>query len=135
MKVKIEIKTPEGQAEGTLKKLKPFLIGFNKVKSESYINNNNSIMYLECEGRPKEILKITKNCYTYTAFIDQIFKQKIMGKGIMDLADSKDDIKELEKMLKEGTKVKIIKEASAEELVEGNKSWWDNIKQKFKKVD
>jgi hypothetical protein len=70
----------------------------------------------------------------YSAFIENVFKQKVMGKGIKDLANSKEDIEELEKMLKEGTEIKVIKEATAEELIEGNKSLWDNIKEKFKKV-
>jgi hypothetical protein len=134
MQVKIKITTPKGQAKGTLNKLKPFLIGFNKVKHEAYVNQDDNEMYLECEGTPRQILNISRNANLYSSFVEQIFKKKVMGKGIADLAANKEDIMELENMLKEGTKVEVIKQASAQELVDNNKSMWQRMKEGFIKV-
>ena len=136
MKVKIKITTPKGQAEGTAWKLKPFLIGFNKVKTETYVSPNNDIIYIDVEGEPRKVLKVTANAYGYNEIIKNLFKKKIMGKGIGD-ALSPEDSKELEKMLKQGTKVEIIKDHDLNEIINlpEKKTFWETIKEKFKRVE
>ena len=61
-----------------------------------------------------------------------------MGKGIKD-ALSEADAKELEKMLKEGTKVEIIKEDELNQIADikslEKKTFWQTIKEKFKRID
>ena len=135
MKVKIKISTPKGQAEGTAQKLKPFLIGFNKVKSSTYVSPDNDIIFLDIEGDARRVLKVTANAYSYAEIVKNIFKKKVMGKGIADALNEK-DAAELENMLTEGTTVEVIKEASAEELIGlEKKSFWQTIKDKFRKVE
>ena len=134
MRVKIKVTTPKGQAEGTSKKLKPWLIGFNKVKTETYVSPENDIIYIEVEGEPRRVLKVTENAHKYSLIINKVFEQKIMGKGIKDAVDPKDR-EELEHMLKEGTQVEVIKEATAEEIIEDNKSLWQRMKEKFRRID
>lgn len=135
MKVKIKISTPKGQARGTSEKLRPFLIGFNKVKCETYVSPEDDIIFLDVEGDARRVLKVTANAYGYSEIVKNIFKKKVMGKGISDALNEK-DAAELEKMLTEGTKVEIIREASAEELVGlEKKTFWETIKEKFKRID
>ena len=138
MKIKIKVTTPKGQAEGTGSKLKPFIIGFNKVKVSTYVSPKNDILYLDVEGEPRRVLKVAANAQAYSAMIDNVFQKKIMGKGIKDYIDKPEDKEQLEKMLKEGTQVEIIKEATLqEELKEYSekKTLWESIKDKFRRID
>lgn len=137
MKIKIKVTTPKGQAEGTSSKLKPFLIGFNKVKCETYVSPDNDIIFIEVEGEPRRVLKVASNAYGYSAMIKNVFEKKIMGKGIKDYIDKPEDRDELEKMLKEGTTVTVIKEAELESTLplDPKKTMWQIIKEKFKRID
>lgn len=138
MKIKIKVTTPKGQAEGTSSKLKPFIIGFNKVKVDTYVSPDNDVIYLDVEGEPRRVLKVAANAQAYSAIIENVFQKKIMGKGIKDYIDKPEDKEQLEKMLKEGTQVEIIKEATLqEELNEyaGKKTLWQLIKEKFRRID
>ncbi len=134
MKVKIKVSTPAGQAKATAWKLKPFLIGFNKVKTETYVSANDDIIYIDVEGDARRVLKVTANAYSYATMIDQVFKKKVMGKGVIDALNEK-DAAELKSMLKDGTKVEVIKEATAEEMVDVGTTLWERIKRTFKRVD
>jgi hypothetical protein len=138
MKIKIKVSTPKGQAEATSHKLKPFLIGFNKVKSETYVSPEDDMIFIDVEGDVRRVLKVASNCYGYDNIIKTIFKKKIMGKGISD-ALSMEDAKELEKMLKKGTKVEIIKEAELDTVIDPatpeKKTFWQTIKDKFRRID
>ena len=61
MKVKIEIKTPKGNATTSEKRIMPFLIGEltkKKVKIDSYVNEDDDTIYWEIEGDIKHIMKI-----------------------------------------------------------------------------
>jgi hypothetical protein len=139
MKIKIKITTPKGQALGTSSKLKPFLIGFNKVKCETYVNDEDDTIYIEVEGEPRRVLKVASNAHGYSAMITNIFEKKIMGKGIKDYIDKPEDKEALEKMLKEGTTVEIIKEEELSQMVElpnePKKTLWQSVKDKFKRIE
>jgi len=136
MKIKIKVTTPKGQAEGTSWKLKPFLIGFNKVNCKTYISPYNDQIFIEVEGDARRVLKVAGNAYGYNEIVKNIFKKKVMGKGVGD-ALSPEDAKELEKMLKEGTTVEVIKEAEINEIVDltEKKTFWQTITEKFKRIE
>lgn len=67
-----------------------------------------------------------------------LYFDKIMA-GVLDnrlvrKACNKEDLPILDDMLRNHTKVDIIKQATAEEIVEGNTTWWDRVKEKWKEV-
>ena len=138
MKIKIKVSTPKGQAEGTSHKLRPFLIGFNKVKTETYISPEDDMIFIDVEGDARRVLKVASNAYGYNEIIKNIFKKKIMGKSIGD-ALSPEDAKELEKMLKEGTKVEIVKDTELNTVMDPTspekRTFWQNITKYFRRID
>jgi len=137
MELRISVKTPKGQAKGTRKKLQPFLIGGAKKIKEVYVNKDDSEMIWVVEGTPRDYVSIMKRLQLYETMISGIFKNKIMKKflGSKTANISDDQQKELNDMLTKGTKIKIIKNAEAEEWVEANKTWWQRMKDTFNKED
>ena len=137
MQIKIRIRTPPGQAdmsikEGKLMLVKKLLLRKTTVKEE-YVNKDNDTLIWVVETDPGNYLKICKKIGMYEGLVQTVFKNKIVDKAIKRLADSPEDYQELKRMVKEGTKIDIIKEAIAEEIVEANKTYWDKIKETFKK--
>ena len=133
MELKISVKTPKGQAAGTRKKLQPFLLGIRKIK-EIYVNDEDSEMVWVVETTPKDMLKISRNVSMYENIIKMVFQNKMMSKfvGSKTANISKEQQAELKEMLQNGTKVEIIKNATAQEMVEDNKTWWQKVKETFK---
>jgi hypothetical protein len=137
MKIKIEIETPKGQAKGTLKQFRWYFKLFSGCKVDAYCNKDDSCIYLECDGSIKQILQVQKNVASFYAMPDLILGNKHI-KGLIKTKfpeATTDDFSKLEDMLKNGTKVTIIKEATAKEIVEADKSLWQSIKEKFIKVE
>lgn len=134
MEVKIEVRTPKGQAKATLTKLKRFLIGFNKVKVDAYVNQTDNIMYLEINGKPRAIVNIMRNVSLFDRIINGAFNNPVVQKMVKKTL-SKDQQDELEYMLLHQTKVKVIKKASAEELVEKDLTLWQKVKKTFLKIN
>ena len=131
MKVKIQIKTPKGQAKGTEKKLRKYLLS-KRTKCKTYTNDLDNEILWEIEGTPREIMKIQRNVTSYELLIKQIFDNNLMKKyGLPRLAPGQ--ATELKQMLTDQTTITIIKEATAQELTENNKPWWEQLKEKFKK--
>ena len=131
MKAKIRIKTPDGQARGTETKLRPMLLN-RRLTSTTYTNDLDNEILWEIEGPVRDILKATKNVNTYEVLIKHIFQNKLMKKfGLPKLAEGEAD--KLKELLENNTTVEIIKEATAQELIEANVTWWDKLKSKFKK--
>ena len=59
------------------------------------------------------------------------------NKRIRQLAgfrSSQEKEKEIDKLLENNTEITIIKKATAEEIVEHNKTFWDKIKEKVHKI-
>ena len=136
MKVKIEIRTPKGNAKDTERKIMPILIGElikKKVKIESYSNDEDDTIYWDIEGEARSVFKIIKNVHMYDHVIKNVFENKLMVKTIRQKLLKKEDEAILKEMLKNQTKVNIIKEATAAEMVELNKTFWQRMKEKFKK--
>ena len=130
MKIKLIINTPKGQASGTNKKIKPFIIGKKKVKHSTFVNEEDSQILWEIDGDIKTILKIQRNVNMFASFISNLLGNKMVHGAIGKL--SKEDQKTLTEMLENQTSVEIIKRATAEEIVEADKTWWDKLKEKFK---
>lgn len=129
---RVLIKTPVGQASGTEAKLRTFIVGKNsKITNDIRINDQNSEIIWEIDCDVKTMLKITRNVTMYDQFVKGVFDNKTALKAIRKLADSEEDVKKLQEMLNGQTSIEIIKEATAQEIVEGQKSWWQSMKEKF----
>jgi len=131
MELKIRIRTPKGQAKGTEKKLRPILIG-NKGLHEVWTNEEDNEIYWVIQTDIRHAMKINRNISTYDLIIKGVFKNKLMKK-VTNKQLSPEDKTQLEDMLTNQTKVDIIKEATAQEMTENNKTFWEKIKEKFKK--
>lgn len=133
MRTKIYITTPIGEAKKTQNKIKPWIIGFKKVKVDYYINDEDSQMVWDIDGNVRDILKINKSVALFDNVLKGIFNNKMVKKTVNKYLKEDDKVK-LQEMLFNQTKVEIIKEATANEIVESNKTLWDNIKAKFHKI-
>lgn len=129
MEIKIRIRTPKGQAKGTEKKLRPFLLGGRQL-SEVWTNEEDNELYWVVNTDVRNAMKISRNVAAYANIIKGMFDNKLMRK-VSDKQLSPEDKAELKDMLLNQTEVEIIKEATAQEIVEGNKTFWQRIKEKF----
>lgn len=134
MEVKILINTPVGCASKTSNKIKMFLFGKKKAIKNVYINDEDSQMVWEIEGDLKTIMSIQKNVSKYDVFVSMLLNSKLVKKAINKYM-REDQKEEIEDMLKNQTEVMIIKDATEDEKTIYNTTWWDNIKDKFKKVN
>lgn len=134
MEVKIIIKTPKGCATASQKKLKLILLPLLSKRvmvKEAYVNEEDSRVIWVVEGHLREILKINRNLSRFDQVIKLMFSNKIMRK-VTEYKVPKEQLKELKEMLDNQTTVEIIKEATAQEIVEGNMTRWEKIKTTFR---
>ena len=135
MKVKIRIRTPKGYAKSTELQLRPLIIGKTKrLTNDTYANKKDNEIYWEVEGNPRDIFRITRNVNRYSMIIDGAFNNKMFKKVYLKKL-SDEGKKELKDMLSNQTQVDVIKEATAQELDEMDRSMWSKMKEKFKKVN
>ena len=132
MITKILIRTPKGQATGMEKKLRPYLLGKNNPNS-IHVNAEDNELVWEVEGSVKNIMKINRNVSLFDSVLKGAFNSRAVQKQVKKRL-SIEDQEELNEMLFKHTEVEVIKQATAEEIVESNKTWWQNIKEKWKKV-
>ena len=134
MKTKIIIKTPQGNALGTQKKIKPLIIGFKKVKIDTYVNKEDDEMVWDVEGSVRDIININRNVARFDSLIKNIFNNRMVKKKTAKHLTEEDQEK-LKDMLLNQTSCEVIKEATAQELVEADKTWWQRMKETFTKKE
>jgi|26BtaG_2_1085354.scaffolds.fasta_scaffold15743_3 hypothetical protein len=133
MEVKIIIRTPKGQAKGMEWKLRKVLLGKIKPK-EMYVSKDDNELVWVVDAPSRRVTKIIRNVSFFDVTIRNIFENKALKKTLWKKLSAK-DLKELEGMLKQQTEVEVIKNATAEEIVDEGKTWWQRLKEKFQKVD
>lgn len=134
MRVIFKVRTPKGQASKTNDKIKKLIIGFNKVQATTYINDDDNEIIWEVTGGIKQIFNIQKNVARFDIIMKNIFENKMMKKfGASQL--KKDELEELEDMLRNQTTVEIIKEATLQEVNEYNETVLDKVKKSWKKFN
>lgn len=134
MQVVFKVKTPKGQATGTNEKIKKLIIGFNKVKVNTYVNEDDSEIFWECEGHIKHIMNIQRNLLRFDLMMKNVFEQKLM-KRYASSNLKKEELEELEDMLRNQTTVELIKKATLDEVREYNETFFDKIKRTYKKFN
>ena len=131
MKVKILIRTPIGEASKAEKKIKPLILGIRRKKTKhvTKVSPENDMIIWDVEGDVKSILKIRRNVARFDITLKTIFENKKVGSALKKL--SEEDRKQLKEMFDNHTSVEVIQQATAEEIVESNKSFWQKIREKF----
>ncbi len=108
MKVKILIKTPPGGAKGMDNKIRPFVLNKRVVLHNVEINEDGSQIIWTIEGDPKHVMKVTRNVNMFDAIMSNVLGNKMIKK-VAKKAISAEDMLVLEDMLKEHTKIEVIK--------------------------
>ena len=135
MKVKIKIKTPEQCAKNTLLKLQALLgLANRKVKLEGWVNKKDDTIYIEAEGEPRKIMRIEQNIKTFSDTTTALVTRKDSRAALKKIGATEEQLDELKKIFKDNTEMTIVKEATAQEIVEGNMSLWDRMKKTFKRL-
>lgn len=135
METKIQIKTPKGKAKTMEKYLRPVILGanvfkrFRKQHHDIYVNDDDDTIVWDIEAPIRRILKIQKNVSYFDVLVKTAMTHKKVKKHL-----NPDQHDELEDLLKNHTKIEIIKNATAEELVELNKTWWQRVKETFTNI-
>jgi hypothetical protein len=106
MRLRIEIKTPQGQAKGTAGKLKPFILGRAAVTNQVWANQKDDTIIWVVDTDVRRAMQIERNVALFDKTVRMILGNR-MVQGVAKL--SPEDRKELNKMLKDQTKIRIIK--------------------------
>lgn len=134
MKVRIRIRTPKGYARSTELRMRPMIIGkANKLTNKVYANKNDDTIIWIVEGGVRDIMRISNNVNKYELIIKGVFNNKMFKKVYLKKL-SEQGKKDLKNLLTDQTKIDVVKEASAEELIESKKTVWSRIKEKIKKA-
>lgn len=107
MEIKIEIRTPKGQARGTSKKLKPFILGSKKVKNTVWTNKADDKIYwvVDCADS-RSYMAIARNLTIFDKLVNGILNNKLV-KGVAKLKPG--EMAELNEMLHNQTKIRVVK--------------------------
>ena len=134
MEIKIRIKTPKGNATSIEKKLRTIVIGKRRVKSNVYASADDDEILWEVEGSVRDVKKITRNLTGFDQIVQLIFSRKWVKKMAINKL-SPEGQKELRDVLENHTNIEIVKRATANELVEANKTFWTKLKERFNKKE
>ena len=128
MKVLVEIKTPQGSAYSTSKRIAGHILPWG-VKHKTWVSDTDDIIYWEVEGSVSKCLKVNRN----VAYYDRIMKSALESKAVQwkMKSMSAEDSEMLRLMLLEQTKVRIVKMTEQDEVDSSNRSWWDRVKDKL----
>lgn len=129
MEIKIKIKTPPGQALFTQHSVGMLILGTTKTK-ETYVNDDKSELIWVIDAPIRKIMDITRKIGMFNAYL----KVVLTNPKVRKLADGQDVLNKVDAMLMENTKIEIIREADAHELVEANETFWDRVKNKWNKL-
>lgn len=133
MKIKLHVKTPPGHARKAESQLRLFLLGKLKQPPETYLSPDGTEFYWDVEVTVKQYFRIERNAH--------LFRQ--LAGGTLDKINKRGWIKRLAKitnttiegarLLIDKTTVEVIKQATANEIVEAETTRWQKIKKTFHK--
>lgn len=133
MKIKIRIRTPKGQATKTQKRIYPYIIKCKRnIQIDSYTSKDDDEIFWEVEGPVRKLMGIMKRVYRFDEVIKTMLNSKVVRKTIRKHLPQ-DQEAELDDMLLNHTSCEMVTEASAEEIAESQKGWWQRVKETYKK--
>lgn len=106
MILKIQIRTPKDCANRTAKLLKPFILGVRRMKNETVVNQEGSLLTWTVECGERDACRIRRNVTRFDWLVKSIFTDKRIKKKILPLLEP-GQLEELEDMLTKHTKVTI----------------------------
>jgi len=115
MKIRIEIKTPDGLARGVIEgkgmrlKMLRRMLGINLKHDNIEINKENNLILWHVDSDIRTCMKINRNVFMYDRIVSGVFSNKMMKKAIKRHMN-KDQQKEIKNMLSEMTKITVVKE-------------------------
>jgi len=136
MKLKIQIKTVEGMAKSSMIKMRPFFgLTKGKAKYEAWCNKEDDTLYVEVDGSIRDCKRIEENVNRFSK-IKQTFTKSKAGKLAMKtLGATQEQIVQLQELFDNDTNIEVVKMATAQELIDENKTFWERMKEKFTKVE
>lgn len=135
MRIRLEVKTPPGQASGTERKLRFFILGKLKKPPTTYTSPADDLFYWEHDVTVRDYYRIGRNVTLFNQNMAAALENRAVKKSLKHLTDRPEDLETLRRYFTEGTEVRIIKEATAEEIIEGNKTFWQRVKDTFKRTE
>jgi len=131
MEYRIKVRTPKGQATKAEKKLKLLITGGAKPK-ETFVNEQDDTLVLVMDTDVRKMMKVTKNVAKYETFVKGLLDNRLTKKAFRKHLNEEQET-DLKEMLLTQTTIDIITPATAAEIQEADKSWWQRVKSKFKK--
>jgi hypothetical protein len=137
----MQIETPPGQAQAASNTLTLVLLRtsghIKKEDFKTYINETDDTILWEITCTPRQYVALTRATSLFMAGTQNLWDNKLYQKMISSSVKSGDiaetDRERLHDLLTNQTKITIIKEADAQEIVASNKSFWERLKERFKK--
>lgn len=131
MQLRIVVSTPPGKAKSTEAQLRLILLKLKKPLSTG-VNQENSQFYWELDCNITQYSKLTKNVINFQKLAGLVIDAKVFQKAVKQFGGATpEDIKIVREMIMQGTTIDIIKNATAQELVEANKTFWQKLKERF----
>lgn len=131
MKIKIHIKTPPGQAKAAEANLRLFILGKLKKPANTYTSPEDDAFYWDADVTVKQYFRISRNAHLF---------QQLAG-GTLDAINKRSWIKRMANItgttikgaraLIDNTTIEIIKQATADEIVEAQTTRWEKIKNTY----
>lgn len=134
MKIKLHVKTPPGHAKSVESQLRLFLLGKLKQPPNTYLSPEGDEFYWEIDGTVKQYFRISRNALMFQQLAGGTLNKIEKRRWIKKLAKITNDTIAGARTLIEQTTVEIVKQATAEEIVEANTTLWEKIKRTFKKT-
>lgn len=142
MNIRLRIKTPKGRATSAERDLRLLIIGKWGKPPNTYVNAEENEFYWELENiKPKQYIGIVKKVAMFENLargtLGLVERNKFLRKAAETLygaeATTGAAFRETEELFKH-TRVEVLKNATAEELLEDGVSFWERIKRTFKGV-
>jgi ferritin-like metal-binding protein YciE len=89
---------------------------------------------MEMEGTPRMLKPVEQNIYKFQEKKKNITRTKLGKTMIRGLGGTNEQIEELKDLFDNDTEMTVIKEATAQELIDDTTTLWDYIKKSFRKV-
>jgi hypothetical protein len=128
MQIRIEVKTPAGQAVGTEKKLRLFILGKLGKLPETYVSPDEDKFAWIVEADERRAAKITRNLAFFGKIASQALDQVEQNKVFKKLgAASAEDVSQLRKMF-DATTVRRVMNLEAEQHDDEEPSWLEKVR-------
>jgi len=140
-KVKIKITTPKGNAKGTLILLNTLFNFSTGGTFNKYCNEEDTMIILEFSGNYKQYSKVLQRISVFQKLPSAILenKQALWLINVRFPECTKEDINKIKDMFENGTTIERMNTEELNKIIEikdnEKKTFWETIKDKFRKVE